>query len=609
MNGRRVITLNYKYLGEPCRNFCILASIQITDPMDGREKIVLSSFVSGGTGRLIFIDIQSGSGESIGLPGDEGAWALLCLNNGKLLVGTCGLKGYLHCLDLKSRKWAESFRDENESYIWNLTLGSDGMVYGGTYPGCVLFRYNPEKHSFDNMGKMSPYVNNQYSRLVFGDVPGRIFINCGFEKPHVSVYDLKTCTVKPFGKEGAAIKDVNKDFICTVTGDEMDFYDPATLGQMNKTLSISNLKSLQLEDETPISAFIHKIVNPDRDVRLPEDAGKILSFRNGDKAGVRGQEYFYIKKEDAGVQLKPIPVEAPATQILTLTSAHDGKLWGSSNFGQTIFSYDPADGTYWNSAAVCSRGGEVYGIRVIDGKVFMAAYAGGDHIVYDPAKPWDQMNNTNPVTLAQAGPDLIRPHGKSVIGPDGAFWTGWTAKYGVYGGGLTRVDTKTYEMKLWYDPIPEQSIEALAAGGKYLYFTTSGRGNGLKTKTGSFYLGVWDPEGELINRIQLPQGEPGCLEVAGDYGVVAINKELKVFECNSMEFCSTIKLKDTCTCMIKTSENKVLVFCGAELFILDPANGENRLAGKLPGTVKTAAVNGNGEIFFPVISQLYKLIL
>jgi hypothetical protein len=251
----------------------------------------------------------------------------------------------------------------------------------------------------------------------------------------------------------------------------------------------------------------------------------------------------------------------------------------------------------------------VYGIRVINGIVFMAAYAGGDHIVYDPSRPWDQINNINPVTLTAVGPGLIRPHGKSVIGPDGAFWTGWMAKYGVYGGGLTRIDTKTYEMKLWYDPIPEQSIEALAVGGKYLYFTTSGRGNGLKTKMGRFYLGVWDPKGELINKIQLPQGEPGCIEVAGNYGVVAIDKEIKVFECNSMDFCSTIKLKDTCTCMVKTSENKVLVFCGAELFILDPANGENRLAGKLPGTVKTATVNGNGEIFFPVISQLYKMIL
>jgi hypothetical protein len=58
--------------------------------------------------------------------------------NEKLLIGTCGTYEYLHCLDLATREWAEPLRDEKESYIWNLCVGSDGLVYGGTYPGCVL---------------------------------------------------------------------------------------------------------------------------------------------------------------------------------------------------------------------------------------------------------------------------------------------------------------------------------------------------------------------------------------------------------------------------------------------------------------------------------------
>jgi Gluconolactonase len=125
----------YKYLNDPCRNFCILASMALVDPVDGYEKFVLSSFVDGGTGILVFIDRITGEGEVVALPGDEGAWALLNVNNEKLLVGTCGLYGYRHKLDLKTRTWAEPLRDESETYIWNLVMGSDGRVYGGTWPG------------------------------------------------------------------------------------------------------------------------------------------------------------------------------------------------------------------------------------------------------------------------------------------------------------------------------------------------------------------------------------------------------------------------------------------------------------------------------------------
>lgn len=601
--------MHSRFLGAPCRNFCVLSAIQIKDPMDSREKFILSSFVSGGTGRLVFIDIQTGGGESIELPGDEGAWALLNLNNEKLLVGTCGLKGYLHCLDLKSRAWAEPLRDENETYIWNLVLGSDGMVYGGTYPGCVLLRYNPEKHILENISRMSLHAGNQYSRNVFGNAPGRIFINCGYDKPHASMYDLSTCRVKPFGKEGASVKEANKDFVCTVSGDDMDFYDPVTLERICETLSFSHLKSPQFNDKTPISEFIAKYANPEKDARIPKESGCVLSLENGDKAGVRGQEYFYLKKGDRELSLLPIPAEAPPTQILTITAAQDGKIWGSSSFGQTIFSFDPADGSGWNSAAVCNRGGEVYGMRVINGKVFMAAYAGGDHIVYDPSMPWDQINNINPVTLAPAGPDLIRPHGKSVTGPDGAFWTGWMARYGVYGGGLTRIDPVTYDMKSWYDPVPGQGIESLAAGGKYLYFTTGGKGNGLKTKTGVFCLGVCDTEGKLVRKVEFPEGSvPGCVEIAGNYGAVCLNDEMILFDNITMEFIRRIKLPGPCTCLVKQGDERLLAFCENGLFTIDPAKGGSEPAAELPGPVKTAAVAANGEIFFAVNEHLYKLI-
>ena len=605
--------MEYRYLEEPCRNFCILASTIIVDPKDGREKIVLSSFVSGGAGRLVFIETQSGAGESIELPGDEGAWALLCLNNEKLLVGTCGLQGFLHCLDLKTRKWAISLKDENETYIWNLVLGSDGMVYGGTYPGCVLLRYNSAEHILENMGKVSEYEGNMYSRTVYGEVPGRIFISCGQKKSHVAVWDMETRSSKQFGRDGAVIKEVNGDFICTVTGNKLDFYDPYTLKPFLDILLPQDkledkLESLNHDKNNAVSKYVKNLRNEIKDIRLPENAEALKTLSNGDITGVRGQEYFILKKSDEKVNLKKIPVDAPPTQILALTSSPNGRLWGSSNFGQTIFSYNTKNGDYWNSAAVCNRGGEVYGMQYINGKIFMATYAGGDHVVYDPSKPWDQINNVNPITLKSAGPDLIRPHGRSTIGPDGAFWTGWTAKYGTYGGGISRVDTDTLDVISWYDPIPEQEIAWLASGEKYLYFTTDGFGNGLPNKVEPFYLCVWNLNGKIIWKMQFPEGvTPGIIGIVGNYGLVNVGDEIKIFRCGSMEFTGSIKLKSPISCIIKYNDDTAAVFSGKDLLLVKPATCEADCVLELPGVVKAATIDHKGELYFAQGSHIYKV--
>lgn len=595
-----------RYLADPCKNFCILTSIVITDPRDGREKLVMSSFVTGGTGRLIFIDTGSGTGESLTLPGDEGAWALLWLKD-KLLVGTCPQRGYLHCLDMKTRTWAHPLRDGNETYIWNLVLGSDGMVYGGTWPGCVLLRYDPDRHVLENMGKMSRQLGNQYSRMVFSGVPGRIFLSCGFPL-YAAVWSMETGKVSFFGREEAEILEVNENFVCTRTGEELDFYHPITLELLTGPIRLYDPDSYPWEPETPITRFVREMTRPARDDRLPADI-KPLRLADGSMAGVSGQEYCILKKGDPSVELKRIPVDAPSTQILTVTVGSDGTVWGTSAFGQTIFRYEPASGSYWNSPAVCRRGGEVYGIRVIGGKVFMSAYSGGDHIVYDPAAPWSQRNNHNPITLRSVYPDLIRPCAKSVVGSDGAFWTGWMAKYGTYGGGLSRVDPGTLAVDFWYDPVPGQGLEALATGPRYLYFTTCGGGNGLPAKTEPLHLGQWDPAVKRLARtVKFPEGVLlGPVETVGMYVAAGINDELHIFDCDTLKMIRSVCLPERCTCLIRFSDAELAVFCGSQLFLIRPEAGGAELLTSLPGPVRTAAADGDGILYFAIAEHLYRL--
>ncbi len=578
--------MEYKHLGRPCRNFCIFAALFVNDPLDSRLKLVMTSFVAYGTGTVIFVDVLTGEGESIELPGDEGAWALLDSGDGRLLIGTCGGFGYLHCLDLQSRKWSVPLRDEKETYIWNLAMGPDGMVYGGTYPGCRVLRYDPAAHTLVNLGCASDDGNNLYSRRVFAGIPGKILINCGYSRSHIAELDISSGTFRPVFEKGWQIEEITREYIRINTGKEFVYYDP---------LNYTELEKREFGNDTR---------------NKPIKAKMLASAGEGSIAGVRGQEYFYSKSSQAEPVFKRIPTQPPATGILTLAMDSGGGLWGSSALGQTIFRYDVADGEYWNSTDVCDSGGEVYGICCIGDRIFMSAYCNGDHIVYAPSKRWDRAENRNPMVLESLAPNLVRPSAKSTVGPDGAFWTGWMAKYGTYGGGLSRVDADTLRLTSWYDPIPGQALGAIAADTHYVYFTTYGYANGLETKVEPFNLGIWEPGKGLVKKIEFPRGKvPRSLCISGRNLLVAGGSEARLFDRSTLEAVGSLQLSGDCAYAASVDEENVVLFLQKEAVLINSQNNAVKGTLDLPGRVNTAVSDGHGTLCFAAGSDLYALKL
>lgn len=578
-----------EFLAKPCRNFQFLAIDKLVDPQDGREKMVLSNFAAGAVGNVVLCDPVTGEGESFLLPGDEGGEGMLNLDDEKLLVGTSARFGYLHCLDLKTRKWAKPLRDPGETYIWNLCRGSDGMVYGGTFPGGMLLRYDPLQHTLENMGRVSDDPANLYTRHVYGGIPGHILVQCGMNSPHLSLWNIATRQARRFGRPGAHVREITCGFICTTMEGEMDFYDPCSFEPLKRDLSAS--------------------LTPSEPVPL---TGPILSIklRDGGLSGVRGQQCFYIRKKGARPELQAVPSQRPATRIHTLTADSKGRLWGSSTFGQTIFSYDPATGKEWNSEVVCDAGGEVYGMVFVRGKLFLSAYCGGDHVVYDPSQPWDQIHNLNPRTLQAVGPALIRPSARSVPGPDGHFWTGWMAQYGVHGGGLSRVNTDTLEVTMWYDPVPRQALNGLVADDRYLYFTTTGEANGLPRSPAPCHFAVWDPAGKMVRVITFPSGEQPLAAAAVAGRVLVIiqqQKEIRFFDPKGMRFEGSLVFGETPSIALAFDHNLAVVFSGTQLFLVDPRAAQCKLVGEIPACPTAAVLTPNREIYLAAGVELYRL--
>lgn len=590
-------------LAEPCRNFCIFNSLVLTDPRDGREKLCLSNFTAGGIGSLVLVDTANGEGEAIPLPGDSGAWALLALDATTLLAGTCPGFGYLLRLDLPSRTWAEPLRVDSETYIWNLARGSDGRVYGGTWPGCALLEYDPAAHDLRSLGRLSEDPKDCYSRTVHGELPGFLFVDVGHSSEGIVRWDLAAGKGSRFGPPGARIREINPEWIATVSGhahgggEKLDFFDSRTSAPIDgAALGIQERvgtreREVERDYGTPV-----KLVSP----------GAVRRLADGRGAAVRGQQIVYLARGGGGPRLVHIPTDPPATHILTITSDPEGRIWGSSGLGQTIFRYTPSDGTTWNSPSVCNGGGEIYGMRFAEGRLFLSAYAGGDHVVYDPSAPWDQVSNANPRTLESVAPLMCRPEGRSVIGPDGAFWTGWMARYGSYGGGLSRIDVGTGAMSLWNDPVPGQAVGWLEADERLLYFTTCRHANGLPPHGQPLHFVAWDPRGNaLFDHVFGEREMPGRIACAAGLVLVAVDDSLRLFDPRALAFTGSIPLGGRAQCLVSRPDGCVAAFCAGRLLECDPAARSVRELCAVPREVHTAALTPEGRLYFTEGTRLH----
>lgn len=600
---------------EPCCNFSVMKCVLVPrDPRDGREKIVLSSYAAESIGRIVIVDTETMEGETYELPNDSGAWALLWLpEREELLIGTCDHLGSLHRFQMRERRFLEPMRVDPETYLWNFTLGGDGKVYAGTYPGCALIQYDPEKQTMVSLGKVGKVEKNQYSRPVLTAPTGDIAISIGFSRNQAWLYRVHTGEFLQIGEEGDSVRGIGEDFICLANGENLRFLDAQTLSQIGELIpSGEPLDSDKITRES-IRRFMEEEINPEPIPGMSKTKRGVKTA-SGSIMGVQGQEIFVYK--DGKLTFTPIPGEAPSTAIMTIATVGD-RLWGSSENGQTLFTYDPKTGEYSHTGCVANEGGEVYGLVPLNGKLFLAAYVGGDHIVYDPAEPWDQHNNVNPKTLRSVAPQMVRPHAKSVLGPDGGIWTGWYANYGSFGGGISRVDPESYEVKSWFNLIPEQAIEHLVAGKDALYVVTSGSASGMADREDSFYLAKIGLDGTvlkkhafakgiLLRRLAVIDGRIYVLlgDKTADYCCV------EVFEEGTLEPITAFPLGAASvlpTDLMAIGTDRLLVFAVSEIFLISLPDGKILDCCPSPGIVQTCTRTPDGTVWFAVRREIYQL--
>ena len=498
-----------EHLGQPCRAKQILGAAVVTDREDGRERLILLDDNETYHVQLLYIDFIENTGKAYAAPAGAGSWGGVEAPGDKFIVGTF-YDGVFMIFDLQKMVFEKTVDFPGEQYIWNVVVGADGRVYGGTYPGGKLGALDLTSSTVEDLG--NPTTDNLYLRFVSSTPWGQLVAAFMSGDRQSRVYDVASQSWKdmPGGTEGAGFYDgvawqgyfiahdprsgrveAFKDDTWTPVKTR-PFPDPPT-GSFNVMANLSNDKTLYFSGGGAVYRYTAG-EEPFEAVKIAaidlRGGRYVAATKDGRLLGVRGQSYFVVKPGDTDLDLRPIPVESKGRPMLFLEGDADGKIWGGPHFGQTLFYYDIEKQKEVNTAVICDAGGEVYDVAFRKGIVYAASYAGGDITRYDPSKPWDQWRLKNPSPVAKVAPEYIRPSAGIMLGPDDKLYAGWMARYGTYGGAVSITDPDGGETELIENPLGKQAIARLAVDRSNLYIGTSLHANGLPPQEGKEKFGV-----------------------------------------------------------------------------------------------------------------------
>jgi hypothetical protein len=608
-------------IGQPCRAKNVLAARYVIAP-DGKEWFVLTNMNETAGMELIFIDFRSNTGRAIRAPAGAGSWALLQVPGNRLIVGTF-YDGVFMVFDLQRMEFVKVADFPGESYIWNLALGGDGRVYGGTYPGGKLGALDLATYTVEDCG--APASPNMYLRYVSALPDGRILCNFGMEKPVNLLYDPRT---KKFEQAPPVLQGVSRGvswngyFLAgsqvldgkTLQPVEPPFPLPPGEGGWAVDVNLTTDEVLYLRQGNAVYRYMKGDEKPQLLASVDLRGGGIYAATaRGELLGVRGQDYFVIQPGDTQVALKPIPVDSAPRPTLFLRLDSKGRLWGGPPFGQTLFWMDTRTQQTVNTGTICNAGGEVYDVAFVNDKVYAVAYAGGDIVQYDPESRWDQWNNVNPRVIASVGEKgYIRPTAGVVAATDGRLYSGWMAKYGVYGGAVVITDLATGQTQLIENPLGEQAVEGLAVDERFIYVGTSLGANGLPNKTGeSARFGVIDKATKKVVFQREFEGASGVrtfwLDTRTKRLAFSVDGKLYLFDTATREFTPVSNAPKVGSRIIGLGDGRAYYSSGKTIVQLDMKAGATEDVVELPAGVSNVAVGRDGTLYASCGADIYRI--
>jgi hypothetical protein len=479
--------------------------------LDGRELVY--TVVRGEPAHLLAYDIQTKELKLDKALGDaDGVWDMAQSTDGTLYIP--GASGSL----FKHTPGTQEVTDlgialKGETYLWNLTAGKDGEVFGATYPGCRVFRYHP-KDGFSDIGKGPLVATENYVRsLAFHHKTGLLYAGVG---SHANLLEIDP--IKGTKKQILPEQYKDKEFVYSLeivpgkNGQDRLF---ALLTSGNTTL-VYNLKTKMFEQE--ISGMDMKAIIANAKTKevyytansslksfqssksfttakqLAENVGSANAFAWGkDKnlyiltSGANLVKYNPQTKELTKDKLlvpgQPIPINA-------VLAGPDGKIWTGGYLAGGHATYDPITNTNTEYRGLH----QTEGMTVYGDYIYYGIYPKGQFYEYNTKAKWNVENN-NPRKIAQI-PEQSRSFAVLPVTDENMLFFGMIPEYGKLGGAFVRYDRAKDEVKHSV-LIPEHGISSLLYVNKMVIggSTISG-GLGVAPTQKEAVLFGWDIKNE-----------------------------------------------------------------------------------------------------------------
>ena len=612
----------YVALGQPCRAKQVLGGTVVRDRSTGRELLALANMNEVSGCEFILIDLEHDHGEVFRAPAGAGSWNVREASGDRLVIGTF-YDGTFLIFDLKTKRFVHHVRFAKEEYLWNTALGRDGRIYAGTYPGGRLGALDLNTYEVEDCG--APAAPNLYLNYVSPTLDTRLLCSFSTARPIQKLYDpvTKEWSDPPESLRGVTVGTVfDGQFLAggrVFAGREFQvvaptFPTPGEGWQVETALTTEDTLFLRLNHA--IFQYRKGYTRLKKLCDIDLRGGRYLAATGaGDLLGIRGQDYFRIRRGATALELRPIPTESGPRNLLFLRIDSRGRIWSGPPFGQTLSYLVPTSRQFTNTRTICDAGGEVFDVAFLDNHVYAVSYSGGDIVAYDPYSPWDQRNGTNPRTIASVGGSgYIRPVGGVLIGPGRKLYSGWMAKYGVYGGAIAITDPTLGKTELIENPLAEQTVSGLATDGRLLYVGTDRTANGLPVKPDdSARFGVVDPvTKQVTNRYTFRNATrvSGIAFDAKTRGVgLAVDGRLHRFDPSN----STAPLPEKevprlgSRTIAAPGLGSLYYGSGKEVVAWDLTTGQVRSLATLPRTVENLAVDKNGVVFAACGPNVYQL--
>jgi streptogramin lyase len=539
-------------LGTPLADVLLLGGVVAPGP---GGKPALWNVSTGKPAYLNAIDPATGEQlVSAPLTGADGGWAVTATADG-VYAGTYGPTPHLYRWQAGAGDVAENLGLPlaGQTFIWSLTSDPDGMVWGGTFPGGKVFRFDPATKSYTDFGQM--IAGQTYVRSI-ACANGKVYAGT-YASAHIAELDPQTGAVvqlpKPPGVttiEGKAIYDL----------DARDGRLYARIGSdLPNPLFVFDLATRAWVDEIP-DAHGLKISPPDADGRIYlvqlgrlrrydpatkqlTDTGlaltgkvqntRAIGFADLGLADYPGQsvvgtlwrgEMFRYNPTTGAHAIVETKIRKEPIEILSLGAGGRRTVYagGFLNGGLGSVRTDTAVSTFHRFAQIESI------LQATDGTVWIGVYPESRLYRYRPRRTWNSAEyspgppgvDLNPELVLNLGSQL-QARSKCLAEVDGKIAVGTVPAGDRLGGGLAIYDPDTETSQFTRNVSQDQSIFALAGYNGVVYGGGSVTG-GLSTTPPTRRVGAlfaWDVNrGEKLWEIEpvATEGTVSALVVGPD---------------------------------------------------------------------------------------------